>query len=167
MLYFWWINIKFDKKRWFIATFQAYLLIEFKVESLLWMILSLISHICLSISLCGYKEPACQCRRHKRPWYDPWVGKIPWRRAWHPTPVFLPGESHGQRSLVGFRPWVAKSWAWLRPLSTYTYTHTHTHAHTYTNTHIHTYPSRQSQKSNLKPVRFILLFCTLKVQGFH
>ena len=35
----------------------------------------------------------------------PWVGKIPWRRAWRPTPVFLPGESHGQRSLVGYSPW--------------------------------------------------------------
>ena len=35
---------------------------------------------------------------------DPWVGKIPFRRAWQPTPVLLPGESHGQRSLVGYRP---------------------------------------------------------------
>ena len=34
--------------------------------------------------------------------FDPWVGKIPWRRAWQPTPVLLPGESHGQRSLVGY-----------------------------------------------------------------
>ena len=39
------------------------------------------------------REPACQCRRHKRHRFDPWVGKIPWRRAWKPTPVFLPGES--------------------------------------------------------------------------
>ena len=36
---------------------------------------------------------------------NPWVGKIPWRRAWQPTPVFMPGESHGQRSLVGYTPW--------------------------------------------------------------
>ena len=36
---------------------------------------------------------------------DPWVRKIPWRRKWSPTPVFLPGESHGQRSLVGSSPW--------------------------------------------------------------
>ena len=35
---------------------------------------------------------------------DPWVGKIPWRRVWQPTPVFLPGESHGQRSLGGYSP---------------------------------------------------------------
>ena len=40
--------------------------------------------------------------RHK---FDPWIGKIPWRRAQQPTPVFLPGESHGQRSLAGYSPW--------------------------------------------------------------
>ena len=51
------------------------------------------------------KEPACQCRRRcKRCGFDPWVGKIPWRRAWQPTPVFLPGESYGQRSLGGYSP---------------------------------------------------------------
>ena len=38
-------------------------------------------------------------------WVHPWVGKIPWRREWLPTPVFLPRELHGQRSLVGYRPW--------------------------------------------------------------
>ena len=36
---------------------------------------------------------------------NPWVGKIPWRRKWQPTPGLLPGESHGQRSLTGFSPW--------------------------------------------------------------
>jgi len=41
--------------------------------------------------------------------FDPWVGKIPWRRKWQTTPEFLPGKSHGQRSLVGYSPWVAKS----------------------------------------------------------
>ena len=46
-------------------------------------------------------EPACQYRRHKRAGFDSWVKKIPWRRAWQPTPVFLPGESHGERSLAG------------------------------------------------------------------
>ena len=48
------------------------------------------------------KEPTCQCRRWKRCRFSPWVGKIPWRRKWQPTPVFLPGKSHGQRSLVGY-----------------------------------------------------------------
>ena len=45
-----------------------------------------------------------------RPDFDLWVGKIPWRRAWQPTPVFLPGEVHGQRSLVVTVHEVAKSW---------------------------------------------------------
>jgi len=38
-------------------------------------------------------------------WFDSWVGRIPWRRKWQPTPVFLPGESHGQRSLAAYSPW--------------------------------------------------------------
>ena len=44
----------------------------------------------------------------KRRSFDPWVGKILWRRAWQPTPVFLPGEFHGQRSLVGYSLWGRK-----------------------------------------------------------
>ena len=48
------------------------------------------------------KEPACQCRRHKRHGFDPWARKVPWRKAWQPTPVFLPGESRGQKSLAGY-----------------------------------------------------------------
>ena len=52
----------------------------------------------------GGKEPAFQCRRCKRCQLDPWVGKIPQRRKWQPTPVFLCGESHGQRSLAGCSP---------------------------------------------------------------
>ena len=47
--------------------------------------------------------------------FDPWVGKIPWRKEWLPTPVFLPGGFHGQRSLAGYSPWVTKSQT--RPLS--------------------------------------------------
>jgi len=46
--------------------------------------------------------PAAQETRRLK--FNPWVGKIPWRRAWQPTPVFLPGKSHGQRSLVGYSP---------------------------------------------------------------
>ena len=45
----------------------------------------------------------------ERPRFDPWAGKIPWTRKWQPTPVFLPGEFHGQRSLECCSPWVAKS----------------------------------------------------------
>jgi len=50
------------------------------------------------------KELTCQCRRFKRLRFHPWVRKIPWRRAWQPTPIFLPGEPQGQRSLVGYSP---------------------------------------------------------------
>ena len=53
------------------------------------------------------QEPACQCRRCR---FDPWVRKIPWRRKCQPTPEFLPGESHRQRSLVGYSPWGRKEW---------------------------------------------------------
>ena len=47
------------------------------------------------------KESSCKCRRYKRRGFHPCVRKIPWRRKWHPTPVFLPGKFHGQRSLAG------------------------------------------------------------------
>ena len=66
---------------------------------------------CLCVCLCRLswwlsgKESTCQCRRH---WSYPSVRKIPWRRKWHPTPVFLPGESHEQRSLAGYSPWCHK-----------------------------------------------------------
>ena len=52
----------------------------------------------------GDKESSCQRRRCKRRGRDPRVGKVPWRRAWHPTPVFSPGGPHGQRSLAGCGP---------------------------------------------------------------
>ena len=51
------------------------------------------------------KESACQCGRCRRHGFDPWVRKIPWRRKWQPTPVFLPRKFHEQRSLVGYSPW--------------------------------------------------------------
>ena len=48
------------------------------------------------------KKPAC--RWHKRHGFDPWIGKIPWRRAWQPSPVFLSGREHGLKSLAGYSP---------------------------------------------------------------
>jgi len=54
------------------------------------------------------KEPVCQCRRCKKCGLDTWVGKIPWNRNWQPTPVFMPGESHGQRNLAGYSSWGQK-----------------------------------------------------------
>ena len=54
------------------------------------------------------KASAYVCLQCRRPVFDSWFGKIPWRRKWQPTPVFLPGESHGQRSLVGCSTWGCK-----------------------------------------------------------
>ena len=54
------------------------------------------------------KESACQCSRRRECKFDTWVGKIPWRRKWQFTPVFLPGEFHWQRSLMVYRPWNLK-----------------------------------------------------------
>ena len=66
------------------------------------------------------KNLPCQYRRYKKHGFDPWVGKSPWRRTWQPTPIFLPGESHGQRSLVDYSPSVAKNSIWLKWVSMHT-----------------------------------------------
>ena len=58
-------------------------------------------------------------------WFDPWAGKIPWRRKWQPTPVLMPGKSHGQRSLVGCSPWGRKELDTTERLSDFTF---HFHA---------------------------------------
>ena len=70
----------------------------------------------------------CQCRRHKRDRFNPWVKKITWSRKWQPAPVFLPGKFHGQRSLAGYSPWGCKE----LDMTMRTCTHTHTHTHTST-----------------------------------
>ena len=54
------------------------------------------------------KESACNAGGLQKHRFNPWVRKAPWRKKWQPTPVFLPGKSHGQRSLVGYSPWVPK-----------------------------------------------------------
>ena len=61
------------------------------------------------------KESTCQSRRHG---FDPWVGKVPWRRKWQPTPVLLPRKSHRQRGLVGYSPWGRKESDMAEELST-------------------------------------------------
>ena len=68
----------------------------------------------------GGKESTCQCRRHR---FYPWVGKIPKKRKWQPILVFFPGESCGQRSLVGYQPWVGCS-SWVAKSRTRLSTHT-------------------------------------------
>ena len=76
---------QFEIFPWSLEDFEAHVRLQ-------WQLLSL---------YCG-KESDCQCRRCE---FNPWVGKIPWRKKWQPTPVFLPGKSHGQRSLAGYSPW--------------------------------------------------------------
>ena len=63
------------------------------------------------------KESTCQYRGCKRCSFDPWVGKIPWRKKRQPTLVFMPGESHRQRSLVGYSPWGCKELGMTERLS--------------------------------------------------
>ena len=60
----------------------------------------------------GVKKTHLAIQEMKETWLDPWVGKSPWRRTWQPTSVFLPGESHGQRSLVGSSPWDRTEATW-------------------------------------------------------
>ena len=64
------------------------------------------------------KEPGCPCRRHKRCGFSPSVRKIPWRRAWQPTPVFLPGESLDRGAWQGMVHKITKSQIRLKQLST-------------------------------------------------
>ena len=62
----------------------------------------LLTHSCFPGDTSG--TDACLCRRHKRLGFDPWFRKTPWWREWQPTPVFLPGDSRGQRCLEGYSP---------------------------------------------------------------
>ena len=66
------------------------------------------------------------------------LGRFTWRRKWQPIPVFLPGKSHGQRSLIDYSPWGHKELNMTERI-THTQTHTHTHAGTHMHTHTHTY----------------------------
>ena len=77
-------------------------------------------NIYLVFRLHSGKDPACQCK------FNPWVGKIPWRRKWQPTPIFLPGKSYWERSLVGYSPWCYKESDMIE-LHARVRTHTHTH----------------------------------------
>ena len=90
------------------------------------------------------KESAWQFRRCR---LNPWFRKIPWRRKWQPTPVCLPGKSHGWRRLVGYSPWGHKE------SDMTAHTHTHTHTHTF-----------QQDKDILKSQTTLILclFCTIK-----
>ena len=75
-------------------------------------------YLTLTIRWHSHKESTCQCRRHKRLDLIPEWGRFPWSKKRQPTPVFLPGKFHEQRSLVGYSPWgcmesVTKRWTLL------------------------------------------------------
>ena len=101
------------------------------------------------------KESNRQCRRRR---FNPWVRKISWRRKWLPTPVFLPGKSHGQRSLAGYSPWghkrVRHDWAteqqqavskcvWCMSESVTEWPGSHSQVHLFSSGQIHLSPYRQ------------------------
>ena len=73
---------------------------------------------CLSIR--GFPGGASQCRRHKKHGFNPWAGKIPWKRAWQPIPVFLPGESPRAEEPGGYSAWGHKESDMTYQLSTQT-----------------------------------------------
>ena len=73
------------------------------------------------------KEHTCQCRRHRRCKFDPWVEKIPWSRKWQSAPVFLPGKLYGQRSSMGYSPQSRKELNMTVQLSLWACMRTHTH----------------------------------------
>ena len=75
------------------------------------------------------KKSTCQCRCLKWHRFNPWVRKIPWRRKWQPTAIFLSGKSNGQRNLVDYSPWGHKESGMTEQLNAHTHTHTHTHTH--------------------------------------
>ena len=71
--------------------------------------------------------------------FNPWVGKIPWKRKWQPTAVFLPRKFHGQRSLMNYSPYSHKESEITENVHVHTHTHTDTHTQRHTHTHRHTH----------------------------
>ena len=90
-----------------IVVVVTWLYTSFRISGLLWRL--------------SGTESACQYRRPKRCGFNPWVGKIPWRTEWQPTPVFLLGEFHRQRSLAGYSPWGRKESDTMEQLNTLTH----------------------------------------------
>ena len=65
-------------------------------------------YILFQMLFASSKEPACQWRRIKRHSFDPWISNVPWRRAWEPTPVFLPGRIPWTEEPGCYSPWGCK-----------------------------------------------------------
>ena len=101
----------------------------------------------MCVCMCAYicQEPTCQCRRHERCRFNPWVWEIPWGRSWESTPVFSSGESHGPGAWWAIVHRVSKSRTWLKWLSTHTHTQTHTNVYL-------SPPSQSSLPSHSHPI---------------
>ena len=84
-----------------ICLFKKYLNNQMLIRQIYFLFLPTYIYLGLPSWLSG-KESTCQCRRCG---FDSWVGKIPRKKVWQPTPIFLPGKSHEKRSLVGYNPW--------------------------------------------------------------
>ena len=95
------------------------------------------------------KSPPANAGRFKRCGFNPWVGKIPSRRAWKPTLVFMPAESHGQRTLMGYNPSGSQSQTQVKQLST---NNPHSNAGLTSGGGTNLQGSREGEKSNLSLV---------------
>ena len=100
-------------------------------------------HIYIYIYICKVEKIIpMQCRRQRRCRFDPWVRKISWSRKWQPTPVFLPGKSYRQKSLMGYSPWSCKESDWSVSMCVHAHVCTHTHVlwmHTCVDIYTHLY----------------------------
>ena len=94
-------------------------------ESPFWFLVTVFS---IGLGLPRWLRQERICLQCGRPEFDPWIGKISWRRTWQPTPIFLPGESHEQRILAGYGPWGCRE-SHKDTHNMQEYTHTHTHIH--------------------------------------
>ena len=99
---------------WWVSGFLCVLLtcrLSEQVQEMIWFVFFIKVHqafLLASLVAQWLKKKKKIGQWYRRPRFYPWVGKIPWRSKWQPTPVFLPGKSHGQRSLVGYSPWDRK-----------------------------------------------------------
>ena len=95
-----WKSVKFCYVRWL----NYWQILLFPPDLVLFFMMADLFRFFLPLVLALVVKSACQCQRSKRLGFNLWVGKIPWSRKWHPTPVWLSEKFHGQRSLVGYSP---------------------------------------------------------------